>query len=88
MRPRARLQKGPYDIVEIGVGIKAVRMKKMKKKTRDKRKKVQKYLSHAHKVCDRGRNSCGSKMKLMLNLRCFARFDYRSPIYEFKILQS
>ena len=24
----------------------------------------------------------------MLNLRCFARSDYRSPIYEFKILQS
>ena len=23
----------------------------------------------------------------MLNLRCFARSDYRSPIYEFKILQ-
>ena len=30
----------------------------------------------------------GQRWKLLLNLGCFARSDYRSPIYEFKILQS
>jgi hypothetical protein len=56
VRPRARLQKGPYDIVKVGVGIKAVREKVMKKKTLDKRKRIQKYLSDAQKFCHHGRN--------------------------------
>ena len=30
----------------------------------------------------------GQRWKLLLNFGCFARSDYRSPIYEFKILQS
>ena len=88
MRPRARLQNGPYDIVKIGVGIKAVRMQKMKKETRDKRKRVQKYLSHAHSGIYHWRNSFGSKMEACAEYEVFARFDYRSPTYEFKILRS
>ena len=60
----------------------------MKKETRDKRKRVQKYLSHAHKVCHLQQHSCGSKMKVFADFGCFARSDYRSPIYEFKILKS
>ena len=60
----------------------------MKKKTRDKRKRVHKYLSHAHKVCGPQKNSCRSKMEAFAEFGCFARSDYRSPIYEFKILQS
>jgi organic hydroperoxide reductase OsmC/OhrA len=71
VRPRARLQKGPYDIVKVGVGIKAVGIKIMMKKTRDKRKRVQKYLSHAHKVCDLQRNSFGSKMEAFAEFGVF-----------------
>jgi len=37
--PRARLQKGPYDIVKIGVGIKAVRKKNNEKEDKGQTKK-------------------------------------------------
>ena len=51
VRPRARLQNCPYDIVKVGAGIKADLKQKMKEKTGDKRKRIQKYLSHDQKVC-------------------------------------
>ena len=88
MRPGALLQKGPYAIVKVGVGIKAVLVKIMKKKTRDKLKRVQKYLPRAHKVCHHQRNSFGLEMKAFTEFGCFARSDYAHQIYEFKILQS
>ena len=88
MRPRARLQKGPYHIVKVWVGIQAVRIKIMGKKTKDKRERVQKYLPHAHIKLYTQRNSFGSKMEAFPCFDVIARYEYRSPISEFKIVQS
>ena len=74
MRPRARLQKGAYDIVKIGVDIKAVSSKIFKKKTRDKRKRVQNYLSDAHNGLNHYRNSFGSKMEAYAEFEVFCSF--------------
>ena len=60
----------------------------MKKKTRDKRKRVQKYLSHDHRKSHQWRNSFGSKMEAFPCFDVIARYEYRSPISEFKIVQS
>jgi hypothetical protein len=56
----------------------------LKKKTRDKRKRVQKYLAHAHKVCHLWQNSFGSKLEAYAEFEEFFSFRLSLPIYELK----
>ena len=83
VRPSARLQKGPYDIIKVMIGP----HKNNEKEDEGQTKKG----SEVPFLCSQGLQSIaelilGQRWKLLLNLGCFDRSNYRSQIYESKYL--